>query len=105
MPTRNVQTLSTPATSGADSGFLSDANGLTVAALGLTGVTAGGALFVGATVLPAQVFGGLAAAGALAVGGEVKNRTGHYLPFLHDKKDADTESAPTNAEAAPAAAA
>ena len=85
--------LSAPAgfTSGADSSFLDDANALTLCGMGLAAVTAGGALFIGAAVAPTQVVGGLVAAGTLAAGGEVKNRTGSYLPFF--KKDA--EAAPT----------
>ena len=84
MATRNVSSVSV--TSGADASFLTDANALTLVGLGLGAVTAGGALFVGAAVAPSQVVGGALAAGVLCAGGEVKNRTGSYLPFLHDKQ-------------------
>ena len=82
------------ATSGADVGFLTDANALTLVGVGLGAVTAGGALFVGAAVAPSQVVGGALAAGVLCAGGEVKNRTGSYLPFL---KDSDSPAATTPA--------
>lgn len=86
--------------SGAATDMLSDANALTIggAAVGL--VTAGGALFVGAAVAPSQVLGGALAASTLCVAGEVKNRTGSYLPFLKDKtSNSDTTEAPAPAAA------
>lgn len=94
-------TVSTPdvsVTSGAGFDVLNDANGLTLAAVAVGAVSCGGALFVGAAVAPGQVLGGLAVATTLAVGGEVKNKTGHYLPFLHsDDTVTDTQAQPAAA--------
>lgn len=72
--------------SGAGFDVFNDANGLTLAGVGLGAVTCGGALFVGAAVAPAQVLGGGLAAATLLAGGQVKDRTGSYLPFLKSKE-------------------
>lgn len=79
--------------SGAGLGALTDANLATVAGVGLAGVTAGGALFVGAAVAPAQVLTGAAAAAGFCALGAAKDKTGSYLPFL-PKKDKTEDAAP-----------
>jgi hypothetical protein len=73
-------------TSGAGFDVLNDANGMTIAGAALGTITCGGALFIGAAVAPAHVVGGALAAGAFLTAGEVKSRTGSYLPFLKDKE-------------------
>ena len=84
--------------SGAGFDALSDANLATVGAVALGATTAGGALFVGAAVAPAQVLTGFAAAGTLGVLGAHKAEHGVYLPFFN-KKEENTSDA-----TAPAAA-
>lgn len=93
----STTTTASPVSSGAGLDVFNDANALTLAAVGVGAVTAGGAVFVGLAVAPSQVLGGALAASALAVGGEVKSRTGSYLPFLKEKKQ---EAAPVTEAAA-----
>ena len=77
---------SVPATgSGAGLDLLSDANALTYAGLAVGAVTAGGAAFVAAAVVPGHVVAGSLVTATCLVGGHVKKTTGSYLPFL--KKD------------------
>ncbi len=97
-----TRTVSAPDgfSSGADAALFTDTNALTIAGAGVGLVTAGGALFVGAAVAPSQVLGGALAATTLCVGGEVKRRTGSYLPFL-DKKD-EAPAVPQTVEVAAA---
>jgi hypothetical protein len=97
---RKNLTAPAAASSGADTGIFTDTNALTIAGAGVGLVTAGGALFVGAAVAPSQVLGGALAASTLCVGGEVKRRTGSYLPFLDKKEEAPADTAAS----APAAA-
>ena len=78
--------------SGAGLDFLNDANAMTIAGLAAGTCTLGGALFIGAAVAPAHVVGGTLAAGTFIAAGEVKNRTGSFLPFLK-KGDEPTDSA------------
>ncbi len=77
------------------SGAFTDLDPATLTGVAAAGLTLGGATFVGAALLPGQVFGGSAVAGTCLALGEVKRRTGSYLPFLGGK-DTDTkqESAP-----------
>ena len=101
MATRTVASRAT-ALSGADAALLTDTNALTLAGAGVGLVTAGGALFVGAAVAPSQVLGGALAATTLCVGGEVKRRTGSYLPFLDKKDEAPAVAATETVEVAAA---
>lgn len=75
------------ACSGADASSLLDANALTLVGAGVAAGTLGGAAFLGLLVAPGQVVGGALAGAVLCAGGEVKNRTGSYLPFLKDKQE------------------
>ena len=84
---------------GADSGAFSDLDPATVAGLAAVGLTGGGAFFVGATVLPAQVATGLLVGGAGVALGEVNRRTGSYFPFLAKQEDAVTGEADATATA------
>ena len=97
-----VTTLSFPTapalTNGLESGALSSFNDVEAATLvgGLVALsTVGGAAALGAALLPGQTAAGLLTAGTFVGLGEVKKRTGTYLPFLHSKdevtavKDAD----------------
>ena len=74
------KTVSAP--DGFASGGFTDLNPATVTGLAAGTLTLGGAAFVGAAFLPGQVLGGAALATTCLGLGEVKNRTGSYLPFL-----------------------
>lgn len=76
------------------SGAVTDLDPATLTGVAAATLTLGGATFVGAALLPAQTFGGLAVAGSALGLGEVKRRTGSYLPFL-PKKDGETKQEPT----------
>lgn len=85
--------------SGAGLDVFNDANLATVGAVALGATTAGGALFVGAAVAPAQVLTGLAAAGTLGALGAHKAEHGSYLPFFNKKEEENTSDAPAPAAA------
>ena len=85
------KTLTAPVTG---SGAVTDLDPATLTGVAAAGLTLGGATFVGAALLPGQVFGGTAVAGTCLALGEVKRRTGSYLPFLGGKDD-DTKQEPT----------
>ena len=87
-------------TSGADLGFLTDQNIMTLTGIAVGAVTVGGAAFVAAAVVPGHVVGGTLATATLLTGGHFKKTTGSCFPFLGDKKDKDT---PTPLTAVPAA--
>ena len=95
MAFRTLSSTSNTATSGA----FSDLDPATVAGLAAVGLTGGGAFFVGATVLPAQVATGFLVAGTCVGLGEVNRRTGTYLPFLKKQEDAVTGDADATASA------
>jgi hypothetical protein len=84
---RLVSSPSPHLSSGAGLDGLSDANALTLAGLAVGAVTAGGAAFVAAAVVPGHVVGGSLLTATCLVGGHVKKTTGSYLPFLQKDED------------------
>lgn len=68
-----------------DSGAFADVDAATLAGGAVALATVGGAAGLGAALLPGQVALGLTTAGGFVALGEVKRRTGSYLPFLDDE--------------------
>ena len=86
-------------TSGADGGFLTNQNIMTLAGLTAGAMTAGGAAFVAAAVVPGHIVSGTIVTAGLLTGGHLKKTTGSYLPFLSKKDETPTPVTPITAVA------
>ena len=83
MFTSNTLTTETP---DSQSGAFADLDLATVGGGAVALATLGGAAGLGVALLPGQVAFGLTTAGGFVALGEVKRRTGSYLPFFDDEE-------------------
>ena len=90
MATRNFLTTDTP---DSQSGAFADVDVATLCGGAVALATVGGAAGLGAALLPGQVALGLTTAGGFVAVGEVKRRTGSYLPFLDSEEERSRKQA------------